>query len=47
MAVFEFIEGWYNPRRRHSMQHERAVTHKPARSVAYQAPRAQPVDNRL
>jgi putative transposase len=62
MAVFEFIEGWYNPsrrhsgiglvspiefERRHSMQHEHAVTHRPARSVAFQAPRAQPVDNRL
>jgi putative transposase len=62
MAVFEFIEGWYNPNRRHSglgqispieferrhsMHHERAVTHRPARSIAYQAPRAQPVDNRL
>jgi putative transposase len=62
MAVFEFIEGWYNPsrrqsgiglvsplefERRHSMQHERAVTHRSARSVVYEAPRAQPVDNRL
>jgi putative transposase len=62
MAVFEFIEGWYNPirrhkglgrispiefERRHSVNHERAVTHRPARSVARQAPRAQPVDNRL
>jgi hypothetical protein len=63
MAVFEFIEGWYNPsrrhkglgqispiefeRRHHSMHHERAVTHRPARSVAYEAPGAQPVDNRL
>jgi Integrase core domain len=62
MAVFEFIEGWYNPtrrhsglgrisplafERRHSMHGERAVTHRAARSVAYQAPRAQPVDNRL
>ena len=62
MAVFEFIEGWYNPtrrhsglgrispvefERRHSMHGERAVTHRAARSVAYEAPRAQPVDNRL
>ena len=62
MAMFEFIEGWYNPRRRHSrlgrispieferrhsMQGEHAVTHRPARSVAREAPRAQPVDNRL
>jgi putative transposase len=63
MAIFEFIEGWYNltprhsslgrispmefERRHRSMHHERAVTHRPARSVAYEAPRAQPVDNRL
>jgi putative transposase len=63
MAIFEFIEGWYNPirrhtrlgrispiefeRRHHSMPHEHAVTHRPARSVASEAPRAQPVDNRL
>jgi putative transposase len=62
MAIFEFIEGWYNPtrrhsrlgrispmqfERRHSMHHEHAVTHRPARSVAFEAPRAQPVDNRL
>ncbi len=62
MAIFEFIEGWYNPvrrhtrlgrispiefERRHSMHHEHAVTHRPARSVAREAPRAQPVDNRL
>jgi putative transposase len=62
MAVFEFIEGWYNPtrrhsglgrispvefERRHSMHGEHAVTHRAARSVAFEAPRAQPVDNRL
>jgi putative transposase len=62
MALFEFIEGWYNPirrhkglgrispiefERRHSMHGEHAVTHRPARSVAFEAPRAQPVDNRL
>jgi putative transposase len=62
MAIFKFIEGWYNPtrrhkglgqispiefERRHSMHGERAVTHRPARSVAFEAPRAQPVDNRL
>jgi putative transposase len=62
MAIFEFIEGWYNPtrrhsglgrispvefERRHSVHLERAVTHRPARSVAFEAPRAQPVDNRL
>ena len=62
MAVFEFIEGWYNPTRRHSglgrvspaeferrhSEHgEHAVTHRAARSVAFEAPRAQPVDNRL
>jgi putative transposase len=63
MAIFEFIEGWYNPirrhkglgrispiefeRRHHSMPHEHAVTHRPARSVASEALRAQPVDNRL
>ena len=62
MAVFEFIEGWYNPtrrhkglgqispiefERRHAMNPERAVTHRPARSGAYKAPRARPVDNRL
>jgi putative transposase len=62
MAIFEYIEGWYNPirrhkglgrispiefERRHSVNHERAVTHRAARSVAFEAPRAQPVDNRL
>ena len=62
MAIFEFIEGWYNPTRRHSslgkispMQFERrhslnpehAVTHGAARSIASEAPRAQPLDNRL
>ncbi len=62
MAIFEFIEGWYNPvrrhtrlgrispiefERRHSMHGEHAVTHRPARLVAMEAPRAQPVDNRL
>ena len=62
MAIFEFIEGWYNPtgrhsslgrispvefERRHSMHQERVVTHRPARSVAYQAPAHGPVNNRL
>ena len=62
MAIFEFIESWYNPirrhkrlgrispiefERRHSMHGEHAVTHRPARSVAIEAPRAQPVDNHL
>jgi transposase InsO family protein len=62
MAIFEFIEGWYNPtrrhkglgqispiefKRRHSINPEHAVTHRSARSVAREAPRAQPVDNRL
>ena len=62
IAIFEFIEGWYNPirrrtglgrispiefERRHSTNSQRAVTHRPARSVAREAPRAQPVDNRL
>jgi putative transposase len=62
MAIFEFIEGWYNPirrhtglgrispiefERRHSTNSQRAVTHRPARSAAREAPRAQPVDNRL
>jgi len=62
MAIFEFIEGWYNRtrrhsslgrispvefERRHSINPERAVTHRPARSVAYQAPAHGPVDNRL
>jgi putative transposase len=62
IALFEFIEAWYNPirrhstlgrispiefERRHSTNHEPAVTHRPARSVAFEAPRAQPVDNRL
>jgi putative transposase len=62
MAIFEFIEGWYNPirrhkglgrispiefERRHSMNPERAVTHRPARSFAYEAPAPVPVDNRL
>ena len=62
MAIFEFIEGWYNLirrhtrlgrispiefERRHSTHGEHAVTHRPARSVAIEAPRAQPVDNRL
>lgn len=62
MAIFEFIESWYNLNRRHeslgqvppivferrhSTHHERAVTHRPARSVAYQAPAHGPVDNRL
>ncbi len=62
MAIFEFIEGWYNPirrhkrlgrispiefERRHSMHGEHALTHRPARSVAIEAPRAQPVDNHL
>lgn len=62
MAIFEFIEGWYNPirrhkglgrispiefERRHSMQGERAVTHRPMRSFACEAPAHGPVDNRL
>ena len=63
MAIFEFIEGWYNPirrhkglgrispiefeRRHHSMPHEHAVTHRPARSFACEAPARGPVDNRL
>lgn len=62
MAIFEFIEGWYNPirrhkglgrispiefERRHSMHGERAVTHRPARSFACEAPAHGPVDNRL
>jgi putative transposase len=62
MAIFEFIEGWYNPirrhkglgrispiefERRHSMQGEHAVTHRPARSFASEAPARGPVDNRL
>lgn len=62
MAIFEFIEGWYNPirrhkglgrispiefERRHSMHGERAVTHRPARSFAREAPAHGPVDNRL
>ena len=62
MAIFEFIEGWYNPIRRHSrlgrispIEFERrhstdcecAVTHRPARSFACEAPAREPVDNRL
>jgi Integrase core domain len=62
LAVFEFIEGWYNPIRRHkglgrispieferrrSVHHEHAVTHRAARSVAFEAPARRPVDNRL
>jgi putative transposase len=62
MAIFEFIEGWYNPARRHKglgqispaeferrhlKKSEHAVTHRPARSVAYEAPARVPVDNRL
>lgn len=62
MAVFGFIEGWYNLTRRHSslgrispiefgrrhsMHHEHAVNHRPARSVAFEAPSARPVNNRL
>jgi len=57
MAIFEFIEGWYNPirrhqglgrispiefERRHSINPEHAVTPRPTRSVAREAPRAQP-----
>jgi putative transposase len=62
MAIFEFIEGWYNPtrrhsglgrispvefERRHSMNPEHAVIHRPACSSAYEAPARGPVDNRL
>ncbi len=62
MAIFEFIEGWYNRtrrhsglgpispvefERRHSTHGEHAVSHRAARSVAFEAPRAQPVDSRL
>ena len=62
MAVFEYIEGWYNPHRRHSglgqispieferrhsMRPEHTVTHTPACSIAGEALRAQPVENRL
>ncbi len=61
MAIFEFIEGWYNPtrrhsslgrispnefERRHSTNPEHAVTHRPARSFAFEAPARVPVDNR-
>lgn len=62
MAIFEFIEGWYNSIRRHKglgrispMEFERrhpavsesAVTHRPLRSFAIEAPAHEPVDNRL
>lgn len=62
MAIFEYIEGWYNPirrhkglgrispiefERRHSTHGASAVTHRPARSFAREAPARGPVDNRL
>jgi putative transposase len=62
MAIFEYIEGWYNPirrhkglgrispiefERRHSMQNEHAVTHRPARSAASEALPMHTVENRL
>ncbi|OGA01585.1 MAG: hypothetical protein A3G25_14105 [Betaproteobacteria bacterium RIFCSPLOWO2_12_FULL_63_13] len=46
-VAYSFSAFFSSFERCHSMHHEHAVTHRPARSVAFQAPRAQPVDNRL